>query len=108
MRKLPVILIFLFLHVISRAAYLIDDCETGTLTNTTGGAWITYTDGYSTLTFTPNDAPGYAGAYCRKLGWDLRSGSPSGSYAGAACGINSGWTAVDLHTYAGVRFWAYG
>ena len=108
MRKLPVILIFLFLHVISRAAYLIDDCETGTLTNTTGGAWITYTDGYSTLTFTPNDAPGYAGAYCRKLGWDLSSGNASGSYAGAACGINSGWTAVDLHTYAGVRFWAYG
>ncbi|MGD0337224.1 MAG: glycoside hydrolase family 9 protein [Bacteroidota bacterium] len=106
MKKL--ILILLFLHPLKLCAVLpVDNAETGTNTNTLGGAWITFNDEFSSTVFTPNVSPGYTGTYCRLFEWMFNAGS-SGPFAGASTGLNSSWTGVDLGQYFGVRFYARG
>jgi len=89
------------------AAFLVEDAETGTLTNSLGGEWATYSDGFSVITITPDASPAYAGNYCKRLDWTINAGSGS-PYAGAASALNSEWTGVDLSAYYGVRFYARG
>ncbi|MGD0565961.1 MAG: glycoside hydrolase family 9 protein, partial [Candidatus Goldiibacteriota bacterium] len=86
-------------------ALLFDDAEQAL--NNLGCGWITFTDGYSSITYTANSSPGYAGNYCRRLDWTINAGIP-GPFAGATCGFNSGWNDVDLSSYYGIRFYAQG
>ena len=91
-----------------RAALLVDDCETGTLVNSLGGAWQALNDGYSSITFTPNASPAYAGNYCRQMDWFYGAGNPNGPYAQAQTPLNNSWGYVNLSAYYGVRFYAKG
>lgn len=91
----------------SSASLLLDDAETGTMNNKLGGAWQTYNDGYSSVTFTPDSAPGYEGNYCRRMDWEIKAGS-SGPYAGTVCSLNAAWSDVDMSAYSGLRFYAKG
>jgi endoglucanase len=106
-RKISVIIAVFFLAVSARAAYFVDGAETGTLINSIGGEWVTYNDGYSTISFVPGETGAYAGTYCRRLNWSLNAGVTD-QYAGASTGLNAGWTGVDLSAFAGVRFYARG
>ena len=91
------------------AALLVDDCETGTLTNSKGGQWFTYTDGISSVTFTAGAAPGYAGsAYCRKMDSTILNPDVYNAFTGFMATLNSGYTGEDLSEYYGVRFYAKG
>jgi endoglucanase len=87
------------------AALLFDNAELAA--NNLGGSWVSYNDGYSSITMTVNSAPGYAGNYCRRLDWTILAGN-TGPFVGAASGLNSGWNDYDLSPYYGVRFYAKG
>jgi endoglucanase len=89
------------------AALLVDNAETGTNTNTLGGVWVKFDDGFSTTKFTPNISPGHAGTYCRLFEWIIKTGS-SNPYVGATTSLNSDWRGDDLSGYYGVRFYARG
>ncbi len=108
MKKIILSAIMIIMTVHSYAALLVDDAETGTLTNTLGGPWQTYADASSSVTFTPDESPPFAGNYCRKLSWGLGSGPDQ--YAGAVTALNASWDSVDLTAYnvIGVRFYAKG
>jgi endoglucanase len=95
------LLLFPLLH----AALLFDDAEQ--TANSLGCGWISFTDGYSSVTFTANSSPGYAGNYCRRMDWTIIAGS-SGPFVGITSGFNSGWNDTDLSSYYGVRFYAKG
>jgi hypothetical protein len=107
MNKITALVTLLLVTSTLHAAYLVDDAETDTSTNTLEGAWVSYTDGYSTIAFTPNASPGQAGNYCRMLDWTFNIGA-STLFAGAVTSLNAGWTGVDLSAYKGVRFYARG
>ena len=100
--------IILIFSTALHALMLVDDCETGTLTNSLGGVWQAVNDGYSSITFTPNASPAYAGNYCRQMDWFYRAGNSNGAYVIAQTSLDSGWTGVDLSAYYGVRFYAKG
>ncbi len=90
-----------------QAALLVEDGETGTTSNSIGGVWATYNDGYSVLTIKADGSPAYEGNYCKQLNWTINEGSSS-PYAGATTSMNGGWTGIDLSAYYGVRFYARG
>ncbi len=103
-RMLLIILILLPFYIYS--ALLVDDCETGNMSNSIAGYWITYTDGVSSLTFTANSSPGYNSNYCKKAAITILK--PTDSYAGALAFLKSDTTSMDLSSYYGVRFYAKG
>lgn len=107
MKKSLCTLFLISLAITLHAAFLVEDAETGTITNSLGGDWGTYSDGYSMITITPDASPAYAGNYCKRLTWTINAGSGS-PYAGAATALNSSWTGVDMSAYYGVRFYARG
>lgn len=107
MKRIFYVLLLAALALPLQAAYFVDGAETGTPANELGGSWITYTDGYSSVTFTPNDTGSYAGNYCRRMNWTMITGAVN-HYAGAAAGLNASWSDTDLSAYYGLRFYAKG
>ncbi|RPH37609.1 T9SS C-terminal target domain-containing protein, partial [bacterium] len=89
------------------AAWLVDNAETGANTNSRGGNWVKFDDGFSTTVFTPDVSPGHSGTYCRLFQWTIKTGSAS-PFAGAISSLNAGWNGEDLHTFYGIRFYARG
>ena len=107
-KKYLIFLLCIIFPVMIAATYTVDNSETGSLVNSLGGTWVTIDDGYSSVTFTPNDTPAYAGTYSRLMDWTIKAGNISGAYASIVTSLNSGWTNVDLSAYSGIRFYVKG
>jgi hypothetical protein len=57
-------------------SYVVDNAETGTNTVTSGGSWITFSEGTSLISFTHDITPGESGTYCREIAWTFYVGTP--------------------------------
>ena len=109
MKKTLIAMMFAVLYSPCFAVLTVDTCETGTLTNTKGGHWFTYTDGISSVTLTANSAPGYnASAYCRKVDSIILNPDVYTSFTGLMTTLNPSYISEDLSAYYGVRFFAKG
>ena len=91
----------------TRAALLVDDCESGGPNDRLGGAWTVFHDssssthpGNGTFAFAEE---GHASDHSAKLEYGMKAGAPA-QYAG----FQAPFPAKDLTAFEGVRFWARG
>ncbi len=87
---------------------LLDDFEDCDGTNNWGGSWYTYNDNNSTLSPNPfsTTSGGVDGSTICSV--QVTGNIASGGYGGLGTNLNSGETAVDLTSYAGIEFYVRG